>query len=54
MLGGRVNEKHQNGRSCSNGKIGDGAHQETVEYSSHLEGSLSGTRESSESAISYA
>lgn len=47
-------EKLQNGRSRSNGKIRDGAHQEALEYPGDPEGGLSRVGKGAESTIGHA
>ena len=50
----RVTQKCKNGRGCVNGKIRNGAYQETSEHSSYSEGSILGVGEGPKPAISYA
>jgi len=54
MRFGGKHAKCQNGRSCINGKTGNGAHQETSKYAGNLEGSLLGVREGVKSTFCYA
>ena len=54
MRFGGKHAKCQNGRSCINGKTGNGAHQETSKYASNLEGSLLRVGKGLKSTICYA
>ena len=54
MRYGRGSEKCKNGWGRINGKVGNGAHQETSKYIGNLEGGLLGVREGVESTISHA